>query len=304
MNFIRTIFFSAICCISIHSIAQQHVAHSQLASFVENINTFNHLYPQEKVYLHFDNTGYFSGETIWFKAYVVVAENHLPTVLSRVLYVELLSPEGSIVEQKKLKIENGQCHGDFFLKPEQYAGFYDIRAYTKVMLNYGEETIFSRVFPVFDIPKKEGQYDQLKMSLRPNSKKLPEERKKEEKRNDVNIRFYPEGGELVNGLLSNVTFKATDKQGQNISLSGIVYNAQKEKVVSFATVHNGMGSFAISPEEGKQTVEVEYEGKKYNFNLPVSRSNGYVMKVNNMRNDFVFIEIQKSQGQAVVTVNK
>ena len=287
------------CCMSIHSMGQQHSVHSQLAAFVENINTFNHLYPQEKVYLHFDNTGYFLGETIWFKAYVVVAENHLPTVLSRVLYVELLSPEGSMVAQKKLKVEDGQCHGDFFLKPEQYAGFYEIRAYTRVMLNFGEETIFSRVFPVFDVPKKEGQYDQLKMSLRPNSQKLPETRAKDEKRNNVNIHFFPEGGELVNGLVSNVAFKATDKQGKSISLSGTVYNAQKETIASFASAHNGMGSFAISPEEGKNTVEVEYEGKKYNFNLPASRPNGYVMKVNNMRNDFVFIEIQKSQGQTV-----
>ena len=31
----------------------------------------NQLFPQEKVYLHFDNTSYYLGETMWFKAYVV-----------------------------------------------------------------------------------------------------------------------------------------------------------------------------------------------------------------------------------------
>ena len=55
------------------------------------INHFNRLCPQEKVYLHFDNTAYFQGETIWFSATVVKATDG--TVAdSKVLYVELLSP--------------------------------------------------------------------------------------------------------------------------------------------------------------------------------------------------------------------
>ncbi len=28
--------------------------------------------PQERVYLHFDNSGYYLGETMWFKAYCVI----------------------------------------------------------------------------------------------------------------------------------------------------------------------------------------------------------------------------------------
>ena len=36
---------------------------------VGNIGVFNRLFPQEKAYLHFDNTGYFRGETMWFSAY-------------------------------------------------------------------------------------------------------------------------------------------------------------------------------------------------------------------------------------------
>jgi hypothetical protein len=33
---------------------------------------------------------------------------------------------------------------------DSVAVFFEIRAYTKAMLNFGEETVFSRVFPVFD----------------------------------------------------------------------------------------------------------------------------------------------------------
>ena len=38
---------------------------------------------QEKVYLHFDNNCYFQGDTIWYKAYVVLADDNSPQPLSR-----------------------------------------------------------------------------------------------------------------------------------------------------------------------------------------------------------------------------
>ena len=63
-----------------------------------SVQQFSRTYPQEKAYLHFDNTGYFIGETIWFKAYVTRTDTDRPTDLSGVLYVELLSPAGDVVE--------------------------------------------------------------------------------------------------------------------------------------------------------------------------------------------------------------
>lgn len=71
--------------------AQSDSCVAKLATFARNINAFNHLNPQEKVYLHFDNTGYFAGDTIWFKAYVVTATDIKPTIHIRVLYVGLLA---------------------------------------------------------------------------------------------------------------------------------------------------------------------------------------------------------------------
>lgn len=106
-----------------------------LKRFVKSISAYNYMFPREQVYLHFDNTGYFMGETIWFKAHVVNPQGFRPTALSRVLYVELLTPEGRIVQQHKLKIEDGQCHGQIPLDEVLHAGFYEVRAYTALMLN-------------------------------------------------------------------------------------------------------------------------------------------------------------------------
>jgi uncharacterized protein YfaS (alpha-2-macroglobulin family) len=257
------LFFGILLCSL--SNAQSDSCKQKLSAFVKNIELFNHLYPQEKVYLHFDNTGYYLGETIWFKAYLTIAEQNKPTPLSRVLYVELLTPEGNIVETKKLKTIDGQCHGGFLLpKTTLRAGFYEVRAYTRMMLNQ-EGTVFSRIFPVFDIPQTEGAYQPPKMTLPPPSQQAVSVREKKEKLKDINITFYPEGGQLVNGLTSIVAFKATDENGKSIDVFGTVYNAQNEAVTTFSTTHQGMGNFCFCPDETPSSVKILFEGKEHSF---------------------------------------
>ena len=57
---------------------------------------------QEKVWLHLDNTCYFKGDTIWYKSYVVRADNLGYSDMSRLVYVELVSPDGLVVERHQL----------------------------------------------------------------------------------------------------------------------------------------------------------------------------------------------------------
>ena len=108
--------------------------------------------PQERVYLHFDNSGYYLGETMWFKAYCVSGNGAtIAAPQSKVLYVELCAPEGYVIETKKFKLdEKGTCNGEFELKPSLLSGYYEVRAYTRYMLNWGDDAVFSRVFPVYD----------------------------------------------------------------------------------------------------------------------------------------------------------
>ena len=97
---------------------------------------------QEKVYLHFDNNCYFQGDTIWYKAYVVLADDNSPEPLSRILYTELLNEQGYLMERQQLVVdEHGQADGCFAVSDTAFAGYYEVRAYTKWMLNFGFEVI-------------------------------------------------------------------------------------------------------------------------------------------------------------------
>jgi len=275
------------------SFAQQDSALIKLTSFVEKVNSFSQYLPQEKVYVHMDNTDYFLGESIWFKCYVTNSELNKPSDVSKILYVELLSPNGDVVISNKYKIVNGQCHGDMFLDTKViYSGFYELRAYTRYMTNFDAKCVFSRVIPIYSAPKDKGVYTEHKMIG--NNTSRPSVREKKPERNDVDISFFPEGGNLIAGVESKIAFKATDNEGRFIDVTGIVYNEKKEAVAPFSSIHQGMGTFSLMSDGGKYSVEVQSMDKKSIMDLPASLPNGYVMRVDAITNDSIQIQVQKS----------
>ena len=137
--------------LSIHSLqAQERHEADSLMSHIRHAMHFNRVVPQEKVYLHLDNMGYFENEQIWFKAYLTRTDTGRPSDLSKVLYVELLNMSGDVIKTTKWPVDSlGQSHGDMKLDSLLGSGYYEVRAYTRYMTNWGANACFSRVVPVF-----------------------------------------------------------------------------------------------------------------------------------------------------------
>ena len=272
---------------------QDSTATNKLKAFAQQYVAFSKNYPREKVYIHFDNTSYYLDETIWFKAYVVRADRHSLSELSKVLYVELINQEGYIVSSKKLKIEGGQCHDSFYLPAAGYAGFYEIRAYTRYMLNFSEENYFSRVLPVYDKPKKEGDYAPT-VSERPNSQRIPLKRPVFKQKDRISITFYPEGGNLIQGLKSRVAFKTTGDNGENLIVAGNIVDEKNQVITDIYTEYLGAGAFEFTPGPGKYVAKISYNNRDYTFELPAALPEGYTMYTNNSDSTEVNIKIQRS----------
>ena len=269
-----------------------------LKRFVKSISAYNYMFPREQVYLHFDNTGYFMGETIWFKAHVVNPQGFRPTALSRVLYVELLTPEGRIVQQHKLKIEDGQCHGQIPLDEVLHAGFYEVRAYTALMLNWEDAPIFSRVFPVFDVPKEAGVYSSPRMGKLPHSERLYEKREKLPKAEKLNVAIFPEGGKMVEEVATTIFFKATDRRGNAQQVEGRIVNQDDKTVCNIVSHHEGMGRFVLTPHAGETyyaEITSEENTNVQRFELPIADRQGIVMNVNNLRDDRTYIQLARNE---------
>lgn len=226
----------------------------------------------EYVYMHFDNTAYYLGETMWFKAYVTSGNSDKTSTLSKVLYVELVAPEGYVVETKKYKLDDsGSCNGEFELNPLLLSGYYEVRAYTRYMLNRNSEAVFSRVFPIFD-KVNANNWDFKNMLDRKRgfmyrgewvSSELPE----------CTITFFPEGGHLVSGITTRVAYELRAIDGVFGNDTVTILKDGKPLLTTVPT-HNGKGYFEITPEaKSKYTAQVYSNNKKgkrerFRFDLP------------------------------------
>lgn len=254
---------------------------------------------QEKVYLHFDNTGYFMGEKIWFKAYVVRADNNKPAPMSRVLYVELVNPNGDVVKKRKLKVDSlGQAYGDVTLDSIYGSGFYEVRAYTRYMTNWGSAACFSRVFPVFKAPMVRGNYKNKRIEEHYYSRNLLNVREEDTiHTRRLNVVFYPEGGDLVQGILSRVAFQMTDDEGCGVSAQAEVVDDEGNHIVPVSSDSEGRGLFEVLPGSSSLYLVVKqgrYRTRK--VRLPEAKGEGVVMRMNLLRDEQVDVLLQSSSG--------
>ena len=282
----------------------KNTAEDELLRFAGNIHQFNSIFPQEKVYLQFDNTSYYTGEAIWFKAYVVNAST-LRRAQSKVLYVDLISPTGVLLKQQKLKIVGGQADGVITLVDASTAqardkrgalgypgGYYEIRAYTNYMLNFNPETIFSRVFAVYELPEKDGNYYAETPVIKLRKTEPSDPRPKTEKLPKINCAFYPEGGHLIAGHPNRVAFKVTDNTGLGIDAQGTVDGTD----ITFSTIHDGMGSFTVTPGDRRTSITLTVKGKTHTFTLPQTEQEGVSLQAVTGTTDSLTLQISSTPG--------
>lgn len=106
--------------------------------------------PRERVTLIYDRQqGCDLGDTIHFRAFVTRDGKQGPTDYSRVLYVELLTPQGHIAMRRKLPLVDGRAIGTLWADSIYGTGFYELRAYTRYMTNWHDEHYFSRIVPIY-----------------------------------------------------------------------------------------------------------------------------------------------------------
>ena len=279
--------------------AQQSEEATNVLSYIQKAMNFNKVVPQEKVYLHFDNTGYFKNETMWLKAYVTRTDNGRATDLSKVLYVELLNPSGDVIQTQKYPIDSlGQAHGEVKMDTILGSGFYEVRAYTRYMTNWGVNAIFSRVFPVFNKPKAEGDYSDL--TIRPISYKqrIPNLRDTSDSlytqavysdlyssnlAKTVSVQFYPEGGNLIMGKKCRVAMLAVDDNGRPYEGEGFVMNGKGDVLASVETDTLGRGLFELVPDADSLTFQMrnlkKSERKQVQYySLPTPKKEGCALR--------------------------
>ena len=219
-------------------------------------------YPQEKVYVHTDKDQYIAGQSLWFSIYAI--SYGIPSDISKIVYIQLISPNGNVAAQAKLQMEKGKAAGGLVLADSLRSNVYELRCFTAWMLNFDEHFIFHKTIYI------QNPVQQIKQVVT-----------KITGVNHFHIDFLPEGGDLVDGILCNTAFKVIDKNGQPVEVTGEVLDEQKNQVATLQTVHDGMGSFSFIPHMPHDySGRVHFkDGQMINVPLPSIKPFGVVLKV-------------------------
>ncbi len=83
------------------------------------------------------------------------------------------------------------------------------------------------------------------------------------------VDFYPEGGEIVNGLNNRIYFHAYDPQNKPVHIEGTVVDRDGQAIAEVKTTHEGRGHFTVRPRKKQQyTLVVKQDDEEKRFDLP------------------------------------
>lgn len=231
---------------------------------------------QEKLFLHIDRPVYACGDEMWFKVYNVDGSLHRQLDMSKVTYVELLDADQKPALQAKVAMKDGAGNGYFQLPTTLQTGNYTVRAYTSWMKNFD---------PAF--------YFQQQVTIINTFEQLPKQEAAKAK--GYTLQFFPEGGNLLAGIASNVAFKISGSQnGKGAALAGQVLDQDGNKVVDFTSHKFGMGRFAFTPQQGKRyTAKLHLpDGSTLEQALPQVNESGYTLQLVDSTDQYLHITVR------------
>ena len=108
------------------------------------------------------------------------------------------------------------------------------------------------------------------------------------------FQFFAEGGQLISGLRSKVSFKAINPNGVGIDVKGTITDNDNNVVTEFASSHIGMGIFALTPQDGKTyTAHVTFaDGTTATPDLPKIETGAINLALDNNNPDTLKLKIQ------------
>ncbi len=226
-------------------------------------------FQQEKIHIHFDKSIYNKGETIWFKAYVLAGSDL--SNYSKNFYVDWFDDQGKLLSHTTAPVFESSARGQFVV-PEKYAGkLVHAKAYTNWMLNFDTAFLYNK-----DLRVDQSANNNVKMPV---------------VKSVTTVQFLPESGDLVGGINQRIAFLATNQFGIPTAISGAVKNSKNELVDSFATDHDGMGTFSIdvNVKESYNAIWTEPNGTSHTTAIPITRPAGATIQVQPLRSKVLFV---------------
>jgi len=262
-------FFCLMYCLLVLKCITIRAQSSDIEALKSNFTDYSERTLTEKIFLHTDRNFYISGEILWFKAYLVNNVDNRLSSSGKVIYIEMLDDLNKPVLQAKVAVDQGTGMGSFFLSSDFPSGVYKLRAYTAWMKNFDADYFFEKQITIVNATVPLAQ--------------LPADTSEV-----YDIRFFPEGGNLVSDISSTVGFRMTDKSGNGVQVfNGVVVDENNDTVAAFQPYKFGTGRFRLAPATNKKyTAYIKTAtGRSFSQSLPPVLSSGYTMEVKRQEKD-------------------
>ena len=208
-----------------------------------------------------------TGEDLWFKAYLMNRQTFALSDKSQTLYLQIRTTTDSVVWSEKYPLDGGRGTGHVYVGDNWPQGEYFLEGYTKSSFTADSTQairprrirVVDRVAQMDDISAKVVRDDSIQKSTTKHRFDL-----------------FPEGGNLIDGINTVVAFKATYGNGLPDEVTGKVLEDGKQ-IAEIKCVHDGMGSFAVTPQLGRKYEVVLDDGRAYPF--PEIERSGMTLRV-------------------------
>jgi len=213
-------------------------------------------------FLHTNKTTYFSGEKLWFKAYITDTYDNKLRQKNENLYVSIYN-ENKLITHHFFKSEKGTSTGEVKLPNDLPSGNYYvvIDTYLNQQFNFKGHATKIKIINTKNLGIDEPVTELNDIDI-----------------NSIDVSFYPENSYLLNNTYNTVLF--TSKSNNHpIIITGEIINTKTKKVVStFQSDKFGLGKFGFLLEAKTNYVaRIHKNSKSKEFQLPLKKPTGFTI---------------------------
>ena len=225
---------------------------------------------KELIVLQTDKSIYRAGSEIWFRVYSISSNGSSIQNKDKVIYVELVNEKDSVIDRVLLNKDSLQYNGSIPIRSDIRDGFYQLRVYTKTILQQYPGDMFVSSVYIMNDGKREIRIPQTL--------------------NEPICKFYVEGDNLINGVPCMVVFTAADKEGKPMDISGTIKDNFNNEVAKFSG--NGLGKIAFEPYSKDRTYKIYFKvnnSVEQTYSLPAIRTGTFQLSLQkHTKDEFVF----------------
>ena len=234
------------------------------------------LHDRENIHVQFNKTIYVNNEDIAFKGYLFSKNNSTPHLNTTNVKLVIFNEKHEIIQKQLLYTTLATFEGGLHLNEKFTTGKYYFQFYTNWMNNFKEDDSFIQIIEVinktetYNLESNEPNWETAKAS------------------------FFPESGNIINGISNRIGIKINDCNHKGIAIEGVIIDSKSNEVSTFATNKMGYGNFYFTPITN-ETYFLKTHSDKVTISeqLPKAQITGIAISYNNnLSNNILAVAIK------------